>query len=122
MRNISLNLSALRPMRLLVAVFISAVVMLSYAFPALCAPVNPAATPSAPQEGQEQLLDVEKQAQEAVTEKPYSLEQTQGKANKGLNEIQGTADADKMKRPENAQADSVEDKLKNVLEKATGRD
>lgn len=122
MRNISLNLSALRPMRFLVAVCVSAVVMLSYAFPALSAPVNPKATPSAPQEGQEQLLDVEKQAQEAVTEKPYSLEQTQAKANKGLNEIQGTGDADKMKRPENAQADSVEDKLKNVLEKATGRD
>ncbi len=122
MRFIRSNLSALRPMRFLVAVCISALVVFSQAFPAFSAPVNPTGSPNAPAEGESQLLDIEKEAQKAVLEKPYSLEQTQAKANAGLNELQGTADADKMKRPENAQASSVEDKLKNVLEKATGRD
>lgn len=122
MRFIRLNLSAVRPMRFLVAACISALVVLSQAFPALSAPVNPTGSPTAPQNGQEELLDIEKEAQKAVLEKPYSLEETQGKANAGLNEIQGTADINKMKRPENSDASSVEQKLKNVLEKATGRD
>ena len=122
MRFIRLNLSALRPMRFLVAVCISALVIFSNTFPALSAPVNPKASPSNPSQGQEELLNIEKEAQKAVIEDPYSRKETQTKANEGLNEIQGTADASKMKRPENAQADSVEDKLKNVLEKATGRD
>ena len=97
-------------------------VSLSQAFPAFSAPVNPTGSRNAPAEGESQLLDIEKEAQKAVLEKPYSLEETQSKANAGLNELQGTADADKMKRPENAQGSSVEDKLKNVLEKVTGRD
>lgn len=122
MRFIRSNLSALRPLRFLVAVCISALVALSQAFPAFSAPVNPVGSPTAPENGQEQLLDIEKEAQQAVIEKPYSREQTQAKANAGLNEIQGTADVNKMKRPENTDADSVEQKLKNVLEKATGRD
>ena len=122
MRFIRLNLSALRPMRFVVAVCISALVIFSNTFPALSAPVNPKASPSNPSQGQEELLNIEKEAQKAVIEDPYSRKETQTKANEGLNEIQGTADASKMKRPENAQADSVEDKLKNVLEKATGRD
>jgi hypothetical protein len=121
MRFIRSNLSALRPIRFLIGVCISALVVFSQAFPALSAPVNPTGSPTAPQNGQEELLDIEKEAQKAVLEKPYSLEETQGKANAGLNEIQGTADVNKMKRPENSDADSVEQKLKNVLEKATGR-
>jgi len=122
MRSISLILSALRPIRFLVAVCVSALLVFSYAVPVFSAPVNPVGSPTAPQEGEAQLRNIEKGAQEAVLEKPYSLEETQARAQEGTNEIQGAADLDKMKRPENAKADSVEEKLKNVLEKATGRD
>lgn len=121
MRFIRSNLSALRPMRFLVAVCISALVLFSQALPAFSDPVNPTGSPTAPQQGQEQLLSIEKEAQEAVIEKPYSREETQAKANAGLNEIQGTADIDKMKRPENANAISVEDKSKNFLDALVGK-
>lgn len=123
MRSIKFKLSTLRPVRLLLAAFACAFLMFSNAFPAYSAPVNPTGTTKAPQQGESNLLDIEKEAQEAVLKDPYSREKTQDKANEGLNEIQGAANADKMKRPENSQgATSVETKLKNVLEKATGKD
>lgn len=122
MRSIRLKLSV-RPVRFLVAVCVSAFLMFSYAFPAFSAPVNPTGNKTAPQEGEEQLLQVEREAQEAVIKDPYSREETQTKANEGLNEVQGAANADKFYRPENSQgATSVEDKIKKGLEKATGRD
>ena len=121
MRSIRLNLSALRPIRLLVAVCICAFLVFSHAYPAFSAPVNPSSSKSAPEQGEAQLRSIEKEAQEAVLEDPYSRKETQTKANEGLNEIQGEADVNKMKTPEKAQADSVEDKLKKVLDKATGK-
>ena len=117
------NLSALRPIRFLIAACVCALLVFSHAFPAYSAPVNPTGETSAPQEGETQLRSIEREAQEAVLDDPYSREETQGKANEGLNEIQGTADVNKMSRPENSQdANSVEDKIKKVLDKVTGKD
>jgi hypothetical protein len=49
------------------------------------------------------------------------LEETQQRANEGLNSVQGAADIEKMKRPENSQqAKTVEDQVKNALGKLTG--
>jgi len=48
-----------------------------------------------------QLRGIEREAQEAVLEDPYSRKETQVKTSEGLNEVQGTADLDKMSRPEN---------------------
>jgi len=122
MRSIRFNLSALRPVRFLVAVCFCAFLVFSNAFPAYSDPVNITGNPTAPRDGESNLLDIEKAAQEAVLQDPYSREQTQAKANAGLNEIQGTADLDKMSRPENSQgAISVEDKSKNFLEALTGK-
>lgn len=121
MRFIRLDRSALRPIRFLLAICVCALIMFSYALPAMSDPVNPTATPAAPQEGEAQLRSIEREAQEAVIDKPYSQEETQAKANQGLNEIQGTADVDKMKRPENTDASSVEQKSKNFLEALTGK-
>lgn len=122
MPSIRFNLSALRPVRFLVAACVCAFLVFSYAFPAYSDPVNPTGNPTAPQEGESQLLQIEREAQEAVLKKPYSREETQTKANEGLNEIQGTANFEKMNRPENSQgAISVEDKSKNFLEAITGK-
>lgn len=121
MLSIKINSSALRLVRFLMSVCVCTVLVFSHAFPAYSAPVNPTGSQTAPAEGETQLRSIEREAQEAVLKDPYSREKTQTKANEGLNEIQGSADADKMSRPENAQATSVEDKLKNVLEKVTGK-
>lgn len=39
----------------------------------------------------------------------------------GLNEVQGTAGFNEMKRPSNTSADSIEEKIERGLEKATGK-
>ena len=123
MRSIKLKLSALRPIRLLLAAFACAFLVFSTALPAYSDTPQPTGIQKSPTQGESNLLDIEKEAQEAVLKDPYSREETQYKANQGLNEVQGAADLDKMKRPENSQgATSVEDKVKNALEKATGRD
>lgn len=125
MPSIKFNWSALRPVRFLVAVCVSVFLVFSYAIPAYSQPKNvspqPTSNPTAPQQGESNLLEIEREAQEAVLEDPYSREKTQAKANEGLNELQGTADVDKMKRPENSAASSVEDKSKDFLEGFTGR-
>jgi hypothetical protein len=105
--------------------------MFSYAFPADAATNNPAkvgggnpekVTGSSPRQGEENLLSIEEKSQDAAISKPYSLGKTESEANKGLNEIQGDADADKMKRPENTQGTtSIEDILKSGLEKVQGK-
>lgn len=119
---IRFNMSALRPVRFLVAACICALLLLSNAFPASADPVNPTSSTSNPQQGEANLQSIEKEAQKAVLKDPLSQEETKIKANQGLNEIQGSADSDKMSRPENSQdAISVEDKSKNFLEALTGK-
>lgn len=122
MRSVRFNLSALRPVRILFAICVSALLVFSQALPAFSDPVNPTGSPTAPQQGEAQLRGIEKEAQEAVLKDPYSRQETQKKAQEGLNEVQGAADLNKMSRPENSQgAISVEDKSKNFLESLTGK-
>lgn len=121
MRFIRFNLSALRLVRFVVAACVCALLVLSNAFPAYSDPVNPTASSTPPQQGEANLLDIEKEAQKAVLEKPYSREKTQNKANPGLNEIQGTGDIEQMSRPETAKGTSVEEKSQNFLEALTGK-
>ena len=121
MPSIKFNFSALRLVRFLVAACVCALLVFSNAFPAYSDPVNPTGSQSAPEEGEAQLRGIEREAQEAVLEDPYSRKETQVKTSEGLNEIQGAADIDKMSRPENSDAISVEDKSKNFLEALTGK-
>ena len=122
MPSIKFNFSALRLVRFLVAACVCALLVFSNAFPAYSDPVNPTGSQSAPEEGEAQLRGIERQAQEAVLQDPYSRKETQVKTSQGgLNEIQGTADIDKMSRPDNSDAISVEDKSKNFLEALTGK-
>lgn len=117
MKSIRFNLpSWLRPVRLLLTACVCALLVFSQVMPAYSAPMSKTS------DGEANLLDIEGKSQEAVLKSPYGLEQTQREANKGLNEIQGDSDIDKMKRPENTQGvESVEDKIENALEKVTGK-
>ena len=120
--HIRFNISALRPVRFLVAACTCALLLFSNAFPASADPVNPTSGKSSLQQGEANLQSIEKEAQKAVLKDPYSQKETTDKANQGLNEIQGAADFDQMNRPDNSQdAISVEDKSKNFLEAITGK-
>ncbi|MEA5503380.1 hypothetical protein VB735_09710 [Halotia wernerae UHCC 0503] len=109
--------STLRPVRFLIVAFTCALLLLSSAVPAFAID----SYQSNPTEGPTQLLETQKKTDELAKSKPPGLKKVQEESNKGLNEVQGDADIDKMNRPENSQsATSVEDEVKNFLGKVTG--
>jgi len=117
MKLIRFNLPTLRLVRLLFAVCVSTLLIFSSAFPAFAD-----ASGDQPKKGGEaNLLGIEHKAGDIAREPPMSLEKTQAEANQGLNEIQGAADADKMKNPENSSAPSVEGNVQGKLEKAINK-
>ncbi len=118
MKIVASVLSVLRPVRLIVVAFTCALLLLSNAFPAFAMD----SYQSNPTEGTTQLLDIQRKTDEAAKESPQGLKKVQKESNQGLNEVQGAADIDKQKRPENSQgATSVEENVKNLLEKVTGK-
>ncbi|MEH2110767.1 hypothetical protein [Nostoc sp.] len=118
MKIVASVLSMLRPVRFLVVAFTCALVLLSNAFPAFAID----SYQSHPTEGTTQLLDIQRKTDEAAKEPPQGLKKVQEESNKGLNEVQGAADIDKQKRPENSEgATSVEENVKNLLDKVTGK-
>ncbi|MBN3963666.1 hypothetical protein [Nostoc sp. NMS8] len=118
MKTIASVLSIFRPVRFLVVAFTCALVLFSNAFPAFAID----SYQSKPTEGTTQLLDIQRKTDEAAKEPPQGLEKVQEESNKGLNEVQGDADIDQQKNPGNSQsAKSVEENVKNLLEKVTGK-
>ena len=124
MNFIRVNLSALlRPVRFLLIACVCTLILLTntlpaYSLPNILAPNNPKVT-SDPTEAETNLLDIEKEAQDLVSRGQPAVpgqKETIDKTNPGLNEVQGTADADKMKRPGNSESTSVEEMIGNMLE------
>jgi hypothetical protein len=107
---ITFNFPAKRLVRTLIAVCFCALMFVSNAFPAF-------AVTSSPTKGEDKLLGIEKEAQEVVLKNPMSLEETQKKANEGINEVQGAADSEKMKNPSNTKATSFEQQVRKAVTK-----
>ena len=105
---ISLNLNAKRLVRSLIAVCFCALMFVSNAFPAF-------AVTSSLTKGEAQLTGIEKEAQKAVLKDPMSLEETQEKANEGINGVQGDADSEKMKNPSNTTSTSFEQQVRKAV-------
>lgn len=108
---------ALNPFKFLVIAFTCALIFLSSTIPTFAIE----SYQSEPTEGTTQLLETQRKTDEVAKSPPATLKEVQKKSNEGLNEVQGAADIEKMKRPENSQsATSVEDEVKSFLEKVTG--
>ena len=105
---ISFNFPTKRLVSTLIAVCFCALMFVSNAFPAF-------AVTSSTTKGEDQLLGIEKESQEVVLKKPMSLEETQEKASKGPNEVQGDADIEKMKNPSNTNTTSFEQQVKKAV-------
>ncbi|GAB1543276.1 hypothetical protein NUACC21_59500 [Scytonema sp. NUACC21] len=119
MKKVGFGLSMLRPVRFVILAMTCALLFFSNAFPAAA---TVGTNPSNPNEATTQLLETQKRT-DAISTQPPPTAQDQIEATKGggLNEIQGTADIEKMKRPENSRnATTVEDEVKNLLNKVTG--
>src|SRR5690349_15362531 len=118
MKNMTFVISLLRPVRFLIVAFTCAVLLISNAFPAFAIE----SYQSNPTEATTQLLETQRKTDEIGRSAPPGLKKVQEESNKGLNEVQGDADIDKMKRPDNSQgATSVEEEVQNLLEKVTGK-
>ncbi|TAG93922.1 MAG: low temperature-induced protein [Oscillatoriales cyanobacterium] len=105
---INFNLPINRLVRSLITVCFCALMFVSNAFPAL-------AITSSPTKGTDQLLGIEKDAQKAVLREPMSMEETEKKANQGINEIQGDDDKEKMKNPSNTRATSFKQQVEKAV-------
>lgn len=102
------NLSVKGLVRSFVAICFCTLLFVSNVFPAL-------AVTSKPTEATDQLLGIEKEAQKAVLKDPMSMQETQKKANEGINEVQGDADSEKMINPGNTNATSFEQQVKKAV-------
>jgi hypothetical protein len=131
MKYLHFNLSVLwRSLRLFLAGCVCALMLFSNTMPAYSLP-NPfsnnkadkTVAPSNPTQGEEQLTGIEKRAQKTVngSQDLLSGDEVIKRSNEGLNEVQGAADIDQMKRPDNSQGETIEGILQNKLEKATGQ-
>lgn len=107
---INFNLPVKRLVRSLIAVCFCTLMFVSNALPAF-------AVTSSLTKGEAQLTGIEKEAQKAALKDPMSLEETQKKANEGLNGVQGDADSEKMKNPSNTKATSFEQQVKKAVTK-----
>lgn len=116
----TIKTSFLRSVKVLTIAFACTLILLSNAFPAMAI----GAKRSSPTDKTAQLSTIERKSQKAVDPQEGLLtgDEATKEANKGINEVQGAADADKMNTPENSQdAKTVRDEIKNALEKVTGR-
>lgn len=107
---INFNLPISRLIRSFVTVCFCALLFVSNAFPAF-------AVTSSPTKGEDKLLSIEKEAQKAVMKDPMSMQETQKKANEGINEVQGDADKDKMLNPSNTNATSFKEQVEKAVSK-----
>ncbi len=97
--------------RLLLVFIVCTMVFVSQAMPAN-------AKQSSPYKGEDQLLGIEKESQKIIQSgepSPQNKEAKQKTSGGGLNAIQGTADAEKMNRPENSEGKTVEEELGEAL-------
>jgi hypothetical protein len=112
-------LSALRPLRFLVAVCVCALLVFSYVAPGYAAGYGANAPRRGEAESAQAMKKMEDKGREILEAgEPTSLERVQSESNRGLNEVQGAAGAEDMKRPSNSQGSTVEQRIQNALEKA----
>jgi hypothetical protein len=102
---------------LILVIFTCSFIFLFHAFPALAI----SSYQNDPTEEPTQLLEIQRKTDEAAKEPPIGMKESQEKTRRGLNEVQGEADIEKMKRPEDSQSGtSVEQEVEGFLEKITG--
>jgi hypothetical protein len=110
-------LSNLRPLRFVFAALMSVMLLLSTALPAAAI----GASKSSPDKGAAQLNEIQQKTEELTENNAPSNKRVIKESNKGLNEVQGAANAENMNRPSNSQgAVTVEEKVEGFLEKITG--
>lgn len=108
-------------LRMLGIVSLSIFLLLALSLPAF-AVTSGQNNPSNLTKGEEDLSGILEQSREFMDSKGYfSTNKVQRQSNRGLNEVQGAADLDKMKRPSNSQGTTVEKTAQKALENIQGK-
>lgn len=82
--------------------------------------VNPvSAATSSPTDGEVSLDEVQAKTDDVASSNPRGIKEVTKEAQKGLNAVQGGADADKMVMPEDTDATTVKEKAENFFDKLT---
>lgn len=82
--------------------------------------VNPvSAATSSPTDGEVSLDEVQAKTDDVASSNPRGIKEVTKEARKGLNGVQGAADADKMIMPEDTDATTVKEKAENFFDKLT---
>ncbi|PZV25023.1 MAG: hypothetical protein DCF12_16450 [Snowella sp.] len=113
MKNPTKFFSQLRPLRVLLSIFFAVILIFSNSVPAL------AAKTSSLTKGTVQLDKIEQKTQEAIDSPTTSLKEIEKKGEGGINEIQGTADREKMIRSKDTEPPIVKqaEKALNKMDK-----
>jgi hypothetical protein len=120
MKAFTIKQFSLRTIRVLTIAFVSVFLFLTTTVPAFAA-FGFGSTSSKPTDGTAQLGKIEARSQDIAESKvaPGSMEESEARAQGGINEVQGAADKDKMSRPSNSQnATTVTDQVGKALKKA----
>ncbi|WP_019503616.1 hypothetical protein [Pleurocapsa sp. PCC 7319] len=96
-------------LRLLLTAFVCGLLFISSAYPAQAAT-------SRATEGEASLNRVQAKTDEVASSNPRGINEVTKEAQKGLNAVQGGADADKMISPDEANATTVKEKAANLLD------
>lgn len=106
----------LKPFRFLLVIFTCALLIFSYTSPAFAGSDR-----STTQEGRAAKVFTKK-AQDTLQDAPQSLSEVQKRTGEGgLNEVQGTAGIENMKRPSNSSATTPQEYIERALDKAQNK-
>ena len=98
--------------RLVLTAFVCGLLFISSAYPAQ-------ATPSKATDGEASLNKIQAKTDNVADSNPRGIKEVTKEAQKGLNAVQGSADADEMISPDETNATTVEEQAKNFLEDLT---
>lgn len=105
---------AIRPVRLLLTALMCTVLFFGN--------MNPAqadyTSKSKPTDGENRLQKIDDKAQESIDQPPMTLKDIEERNKNGLNEIQGSADKDKMYTSKSSKP-AVTDKMEKAMDKIT---
>ena len=104
-------------LRFVILVSVCALLLVINAVPAMAAGMT---SPSKPSDGETQLQKIYDESEKSLNSGLDSMKEVSERAQRGVNEVQGGADLDKMNNPENSQdATTFKEQVKKALEKVT---
>lgn len=95
--------------RLVLTVLVCGLLFISSAYPAQ-------AVTSSPTEGEATLNKIQEKTDDVASSNPRGIEEVTKEAQKGTNAVQGSADAEKMVKPEETDATTVKEKTDNFFD------